>query len=121
MDIERAKELLKSLAEGVDPLTGEVLPEDHVCNQPELIRALYCVLGKLDEPKAKPKKTQAENAGKPWTTEDDARLCQMFDAGATKRELCERFQRSEGAIESRLARLGKIDRKLFSSGGGSII
>ena len=40
MDIERAKELLKSLAEGIDPLTGEVLPKDHVCNQSEMIRAL---------------------------------------------------------------------------------
>ena len=31
MDLQRAKELLSGLADGVDPLTGEVLPEDHVC------------------------------------------------------------------------------------------
>ena len=30
MDVHRAKELLTILADGVDPLTGEVLPEDHV-------------------------------------------------------------------------------------------
>ena len=64
MDIERAKELLKSLAEGIDPLTGEVLPKDHVCNQSEMIRALYCVLGELDGAKTKPAKAQPENAGK---------------------------------------------------------
>ena len=29
MDLQRAKELLSGLADGVDPLTGEVLPEDH--------------------------------------------------------------------------------------------
>lgn len=111
MDIERAKELLGSLAEGIDPLTGEVLPKDHVCNQPEMIRALYCVLGELDGAKVKPEKTQPKNAGKPWTPDDDARLCQMFDEGATRRGMCEHFQRSRGAIEARLVRLGKIDSR----------
>ena len=42
MDLQRAKELLSGLADGVDPLTGEVLPEDHVCNKAEIIRA--CLL-----------------------------------------------------------------------------
>lgn len=111
MDIERAKELLKSLAEGIDPLTGEVLPKDHVCNQPDMIRALYCVIGELDEARTKPEKAQPENAGRPWTPEDDAHLCQMFDDGATRREMSEYFKRSRGAIDSRLARLGKIDSR----------
>ena len=37
MDLQRAKELLSGLADGVDPLTGEVLPEDHVCNKAEMV------------------------------------------------------------------------------------
>ena len=40
MDLQRAKELLSGLADGVDPLTGEVLPEDHVCNKAEIIREI---------------------------------------------------------------------------------
>ena len=44
MDLQRAKELLSGLADGVDPLTGEVLPEDHVCNKAEIIQAFHCVL-----------------------------------------------------------------------------
>lgn len=111
MNIERAEGFLKSLAEGIDPLTGEVLPQNHVCNQPEMIRALYCVLGELDRAKAKPEKTQPPNAGKPWTPEDNAHLCQMFDEGATRREMCEHFKRSRGAIDARLVRLGKIDSR----------
>ena len=47
MDLQRAKELLSGLADGVDPLTGEVLPEDHVCNKAEIIRAFHCVLKAL--------------------------------------------------------------------------
>ena len=44
MDVHRAKELLTILADGVDPLTGEVLPEDHVCNKGEIVRALHCAV-----------------------------------------------------------------------------
>ena len=49
MDLQRAKELLSGLADGVDPLTGEVLPEDHVCNKAEIIRAFHCVLKDNDK------------------------------------------------------------------------
>lgn len=111
MDIERAKGILTSLADGIDPLTGEVLANNHLCNQAEVIRALYCVLGELGRVKAKPVKTEPENAGKPWTLEDDERLCKMFDKGATRREMCEYFKRSGGAIAARLVRLGKINSR----------
>mgnify|MGYP005772577057 CR=1 FL=1 len=29
MDIARAKELLSALADGIDPFTGELLPQNH--------------------------------------------------------------------------------------------
>ena len=38
MELERARTLLTELADGVDPLTGECLPSDSVCNRPEIIR-----------------------------------------------------------------------------------
>ena len=43
MDIVRVKEIISALAEGVDPTTGEVLPEDDSCNQVEIVRALNTV------------------------------------------------------------------------------
>ena len=46
MDIQRAKELLTALADGLDPLTGEVLPSDHVCNKGDIVRALHCLVGR---------------------------------------------------------------------------
>ena len=39
MDIVRANEIISALAEGVDPTTGEVLPDNSVCNKGEIIRA----------------------------------------------------------------------------------
>lgn len=44
MDIIRAKEIVRSLADGVDPTTGEVLPAENVYNSPEIIRALFTLL-----------------------------------------------------------------------------
>lgn len=44
MDIKKAKDILSALAEGIDPTTGEVLPDDSVCNKAEVVRALYAVL-----------------------------------------------------------------------------
>ena len=39
MEIERAREIIKQLADGVDPTTGEVLPRESVYNKPEVIRS----------------------------------------------------------------------------------
>ena len=41
MDIIRAKEIIRGLAEGIDPTMGEVLPKESVYNNPEVIRALF--------------------------------------------------------------------------------
>ena len=61
MDVQRAKELLAVLADGIDPLTGEVLPYDHVCNKGEIVRALNCAVEELSRRK---KKTAAGEHGK---------------------------------------------------------
>lgn len=105
MDMQRAKELLTILADGVDPLTGEVLPDDHLCNKGEIVRALNCAVGALACKRAK---QPPENNGKPWTEELDAELCRLFESGMKKKELCAYFGRTTGAIESRLVKLGEI-------------
>lgn len=85
-----ARTLLTELADGVDPLTGECLPSDSVCNRPEIIRALHCVLRYVsDRPK---RSAPLPNAGKPWTEADEAALMQMFDAGCSMEEMQARFQ-----------------------------
>ena len=51
MDINRAKEIISALAEGIDPTTGEVLPEDSVCNKGEVVRAFYAILNVYEDEK----------------------------------------------------------------------
>lgn len=106
MELKQAKALLTELADGVDPLTGECLPADSVCNRPEIIRALHCVLRYVsDRPK---RSAPLPNAGKPWSEADEAALMQMFDVGCSMEEMQARFQRTNGAIVRRLERLGRL-------------
>lgn len=114
MDALYAKQILQSLADGVNPATGEILSREDSCNEPEVIRALHWVLQELEKTekpaKAAPRPGR-ENAGTPWTEEDEKMLCVMFDRGDSKKDLCNYFKRSEGSISSRLAKLGKTTYK----------
>lgn len=109
MDILQAKEIIKSLADGVNPLTGEVISKYDVCNQVEIVRALYCVLNALDDEETKPKKNLPENAGKPWTSDEDSVLTGEFKTGLKPSEIAVLHKRTQGSIQSHLVRLGLIE------------
>jgi hypothetical protein len=83
MDLQRAKELFSGLADGVDPLTGEVLPEDHVCNKAEIIRAFHCVLKSLPGKASKPQPEMRASLGTMRTMQSSAR-CSMPEAAERK-------------------------------------
>ncbi len=103
MNIERAKELVSALAEGIDPITGEVLPSDHICNNAELVRAFYALLNQVN---TEPKNKKHENACKRWTAEEDALLKQLYEQGVKISEIQRKFMRSRGSIQARLVKLG---------------
>lgn len=110
MDIVNVKNILKALADGVNPVTGEVLSPIDSCNQPDIIRALCAAVNILEKEEKKNKIHQnlPENAGKLWSSEDDEKLCSMYDQGCSSGDICAYFKRTKGAIASRLVHLGKI-------------
>ena len=108
MDIIRAKELLTMLTDGVNPLTGEVLSDEDSCNQVEIVRALNVALRAMENQAKRRNSPPPENAGKPWSREDDTLLCKMFDEGCSKAKMREHFKRSTTSIEARLVKCGKI-------------
>ena len=110
MDIARARELLPALADGIDPFTGELLPQNHVCNQPEMIRAFHEVLNATTSSK---KRSLPRNAGKPWTELEEEKLLDEFDSGMTTSAIAKEHGRSRGAIESRLVELGELEKTHF--------
>ena len=111
MEINRAAELLRALADGIDPMTGQPLPDESVYNRPEIIRALYCVLQELQE---RADSTAAVNAGRNWSTEEEAQLLQEYSMGLPIETIARRHGRSVGAIETRLSELGQRDQIQFS-------
>lgn len=108
MDIQRAKFIIESLADGVNPITGEILPPSDSCSQTEVCRALHAALALFSE---KREKALPANAGKPWSDEDDKILVEMYRAGKTQKEICNYFFRTSGSITSRLVKLGEITNR----------
>ncbi|WP_322048319.1 hypothetical protein [Paraburkholderia sp. J67] len=115
MSPQEAWPIIRTLANGIDPLTGEVLSDQSPFNQPDVIRALFAAaqaLGHLaDESAAQvsPAK-KAQNAGASWPPEEDDRLVNAYDGGTDVVELAARHGRTKGAIKSRLVKLGRIER-----------
>ena len=70
MEIQRAKELLEILADGIDPLTGEVLPDDHVCNKGEIVRALHCAVEEMSRRRKRPLPAEEASPGEQWKAVD---------------------------------------------------
>lgn len=110
MEVSRAVEIVSILADGIDPYTGEPLGEGSPYQHADTVRALFLALGALEraERAARRRKELPANAGKPWTEGEEGSLAVGFDAGRTVKQLALEHQRTEGAITSRLVRLGKI-------------
>jgi hypothetical protein len=113
MSPTEARRIIEALAQGVDPETGEVLPQDSLLQRPVVIRALFCASQALTtvERKKKPADSQSGNAGNAWTEEEDRRLLDAFDQGAAVDQLAQAHGRSKGGIASRLVRLGRIKER----------
>lgn len=109
MDIIRAKEIVRVLAEGVDPSTGEILPAESIYNSPEVIRALFTLLEYVNKSTGK---DQLRNAGKPWTATEDDKLRDEFLSKGRITDIAKEHGRTYSAIESRLAYLG-LKKKPF--------
>jgi len=97
-------EIIKSLANGIDPITGEVFPADSPYQQTEIIRALFYAVQEL-----KPKKKQKGNQGNPWSMEEDNILSERFNNGMKITEISQAHERTYGAIKSRLIKLKLIE------------
>ncbi|PZR38301.1 MULTISPECIES: hypothetical protein [Burkholderiaceae] len=112
MSPQHALSIIQTLANGIDPSTGEVMADQNPFNQPDVIRALFVAVQALGAaPGAADKRAKSKprplNAGHSWSPEEDKQLLDGHDAGLTPKELAARHGRSKGAIDSRLVKLGR--------------
>lgn len=108
MDVIRSLYIVKCLADGVDPNTGEMFARDSPYQHPDTIRALYVAAQVLERSQQKREQHLPGNAGKPWDKAEDKLLCDRFDCGASIKELAQCHLRTLGAVKSRLEKLGKL-------------
>ena len=132
MSPERAVEIIENLVDGIHPLTGEILPEDNICEETGIVDALNCAIQVLNErivaehaveeyrrqqmkdaleKENTAKRNLPENAGKPWLPEDDAELLRLYKAGTSVSEIAKQYKRTKGAIRARLVNLGMAEHR----------
>lgn len=116
MELQIARQIIDTLAQGIHPVTGEAMPEDSPYNAPPVIRALHVVSRALEAAAAQPapaesaraRRNAPPNAGKAWTAQEDAALETAFDAGIPLRQVAQELGRTQFAVEQRLVKLGKV-------------
>jgi len=109
VEISQAIAIISCLADGVDPYTGEVL-EDSPFQHADTVRALVLAVKALERMEARESRIQRlpQNAGNTWHPEEQERLLKRFEEGVPIKELAKEHGRTEGAIRSRLMKLGKL-------------
>ena len=135
MEIARAKEIVKALADGRDPATGEPFPPGSPYQQADTVRALYLALDALDNAarRAQRQANRPQGApgspdlsgrspagqrpidpnrpkvGAPWSPEEEQRLRDAFAANKPIQAIALDHGRYPGAITARLVKLGLIE------------
>lgn len=114
MDNMLARTLIETLAKGIDPLSGWLLPENDCCSQEEIQQALQIVLehcsieSTAQYLKSLPQNNKAERysrAGTAWTQKEERELLRLYQQGISIKQISMTLKRSTGAIRSRLGRL----------------
>jgi hypothetical protein len=102
MDQAQALAVVRSLANGVDPESGEVFPPDSAYQRPQVVRALYEAATALEriERFDRRRAQMPPKTGEPWTEEEDRQLLAGFDAA---------HERTMGAVRARLLKYGRIN------------
>lgn len=117
MNTEEAIRILESLHDGVDPETGEILPEGNVLEQIPVMRALYMAIVALrqgtfcDNP-LEELWTNIDgglNKTRPWTDAEDKLLVELYRNGMTIEQLADKLIRKQRGIKDRLSALDVLN------------
>ncbi len=110
MEKFEALSVIRSLANGVDPETGEVFPADSVYQRAPTVRALYAAAEALEKSERLERRKQQLPAktGEPWSEDEDRRLLSGFDAGRGLAEIAAAHERTQTGVRARLVKYGRL-------------
>jgi hypothetical protein len=110
MEIQEALEIVRKLANGIHPETGAVLDGASPFQLPQIVRALNRAVSALEfqQERVRARQSLPANAGKSWSNNEDAQICDELRRGINFQEIARGHGRTVGSIVARLIRLGKI-------------
>jgi hypothetical protein len=116
----RARQILQSLIQGIDPFSGAELPHETVLQHAEVLRALLAGLTAIEQASARAQRRAQlpGNVGHAWTTEEEGRLIAAFKSGDSPVAIARQHGRTLRAIEARLEKLGLITAQQRTTRGG---
>lgn len=111
MQLDAALPIVRALADGVNPITGEAYPHTSPYAEPRALRALYSAVDLMarEVERERRRARLPANFGKPWTEGEDRALVAEFDAGMAMPEMARKHARTQSSIRLRLEKLGKIE------------
>ena len=111
MQLDAALPIVRALADGINPVTGELYPDHSPYAEPRTLRALYSAVDLMQKEIARERRRERlpANFGKSWTVEEDGTLTSEYDSGLAIGEMARRHQRTQSSIRLRLEKLGKIE------------
>ena len=122
MKEHRAREILTTLVQGIDPLSGEEIPPDTVLQQVDVLRALLAGLTALEHTAARAQRRSQlpGNVGHSWSKEEEATVIAAFKSNESIAAIATRQRRTKRAIEARLTKLGLLTPAQGSPDNGFI-
>lgn len=101
---------MSALANGVNPASGEIFPADSPYQGVDVVRALSLLVHLVEtgQSRSRARSVTPDNAGKPWSADEDQRLLTEFDRGVDVTELARSHGRTAAGIEARLEKHGRL-------------
>jgi hypothetical protein len=123
METPKAAEIIRALADGRDPVTGEQFPPNSPYQQADTVRALFLAVDALDNSARRARRQALRPEGAPqrpidpnrpkigasWSPEEEQQLRDAFAAHKPIPEIAAAHGRTQGAITARLVKLGLIE------------
>ena len=126
-------DIIKALAKGFNPITGELISNDDLLSDPTIIRALYSAVeamksGNIEHKSSNNltlksatrednniKKQLPKNYGKAWDPSSKDELVNKFNNGSTASELAKYYERTLSSINGILFKEGLIEQDEFTA------
>jgi CO dehydrogenase/acetyl-CoA synthase epsilon subunit len=107
---QKARAVLQSLIQGLDPETGAELPKDTIVNRIEVNRSMLVAVTAMEQVAARVfRRAQLpESVGKTWTDEEEQQLKAEFANSEPIPLIATKHGRTIRAIEARLELLGLL-------------